>query len=103
MTPRPPSSQATSRRTTSNDREQPNAAPLHPGLVSPLAHKVLEIAERHGAAGGKVNGAGGQGGPVSIVGPDDPGELLTSLASMARLTVLPLRPARQGVRIVEHS
>jgi D-glycero-alpha-D-manno-heptose-7-phosphate kinase len=78
-------------------------AMLHPGLVSPLAHQVLEVAQRHGAAGGKVNGAGGEGGSVSIVGPDDPAELVRSLASKAPLTVLPLRPARQGVRIVEHA
>jgi D-glycero-alpha-D-manno-heptose-7-phosphate kinase len=85
---------------TANNQTQ---ALLHPGLVSPLAQEVLEIAERHGAAGGKVNGAGGEGGSVSIVGPDDPGELVTFLAAMARLTVVPLRPARQGVRVVEQA
>ena len=88
------------RALTANSQTQ---ASLHPALVSPAAQEVLAVAARHGAAGGKVNGAGGEGGSVSIIGPDDPGELVTSLTSMAGLTVLSLRPARHGVRIVEEA
>ena len=76
-------------------------AALHPALVSPLAWEVIERAERYGARGWKVNGAGGEGGTLTIVGPDDPGELVTALGSIGGVTMVPLRPARQGARIVD--
>jgi len=40
---------------------------LHPDLVSPDAHRVIEIAKAHGALGWKVNGAGGDGGSLTIL------------------------------------
>lgn len=40
---------------------------LHPDLVSPDAQKVIEIAQAHGAIGWKVNGAGGDGGSLSLL------------------------------------
>ncbi len=43
-------------------------ANLHPGLVSPRHQAVIEVARRHGALGWKVNGAGGDGGSVTILG-----------------------------------
>jgi D-glycero-alpha-D-manno-heptose-7-phosphate kinase len=42
-------------------------ARLHPDLVSPDARRVIEIARAHGAVGWKVNGAGGEGGSVTIL------------------------------------
>lgn len=41
---------------------------LHPDLISDTASKVIEVARKHGASGWKVNGAGGEGGSVSILG-----------------------------------
>ncbi|MGA9349054.1 MAG: GHMP kinase [Anaerolineae bacterium] len=41
---------------------------LHPDLVSPEAQRVIEIAQAHGALGWKVNGAGGAGGSLTILG-----------------------------------
>lgn len=41
---------------------------LHPEIVSRDATRVIEIARRHGASGWKVNGAGGEGGSVSVLG-----------------------------------
>lgn len=78
-------------------------AALHPALVDPFARQVIELARRHGAAGWKVNGAGGEGGTVTVVGPDDPGELVKAIGSIAGLTVLPLRPARAGARVVDQA
>ena len=46
-------------------------ANLHPSLVSTTARKIFEIAERHGADGWKVNGAGGDGGSVTILSNGD--------------------------------
>lgn len=47
-----------------NTRAQAN---LHPELVSSEAWRVIEIAQAHGAAGWKVNGAGGNGGSVTLL------------------------------------
>ncbi len=45
---------------------------LHPQLVSDRADRVIEIAQRHGASGWKVNGAGGKGGSLTVLSsPDD--------------------------------
>jgi D-glycero-alpha-D-manno-heptose-7-phosphate kinase len=44
---------------------------LHPDLVSADAQRVIEIAQAHGALGWKVNGAGGEGGSLTILcGPE---------------------------------
>jgi len=75
-------------------------AALHPDLVNPLAREVLAMAERFGAAGWKVNGAGGS---VTVVGPDDPGALAKALAAIAPLSPVPLVPARRGARIVDQA
>jgi D-glycero-alpha-D-manno-heptose-7-phosphate kinase len=40
---------------------------LHPDLVSPEAQRVIEIAQAHGALGWKVNGAGGDGGSLTLL------------------------------------
>jgi|GEM_PF-12636 len=40
---------------------------LHPALISPEAARVIEIARQHGALGWKLNGAGGDGGSVTIL------------------------------------
>jgi len=40
---------------------------LHPGLVGVDARRVIDLAESHRAVGWKVNGAGGDGGSVTIL------------------------------------
>ena len=40
---------------------------LHPSLISSDAARVIDIAREHGALGWKVNGAGGEGGSVTIL------------------------------------
>lgn len=40
---------------------------LHPALVSKPAQQVIEIAKEFGALGWKVNGAGGEGGSITIL------------------------------------
>ena len=40
---------------------------LHPALVGVDAHRVIDVAATHGAVGWKVNGAGGNGGSVTIL------------------------------------
>ena len=46
-------------------------ANLHPSLVSENARKIFDIAKRYGADGWKVNGAGGDGGSVTILSNGD--------------------------------
>lgn len=40
---------------------------LHPALVGAEARAVIEIAKAHGALGWKVNGAGGEGGSLTLL------------------------------------
>jgi len=40
---------------------------LHPELISPEADAVAGLAEKNGAVGWKVNGAGGSGGSISLL------------------------------------
>ena len=42
-------------------------ARLHPYLISSDAAKIIEIAQEHNAVGWKVNGAGGEGGSVTLL------------------------------------
>ncbi len=42
-------------------------ANLHPALVSREALQIIEIAKAHGALGWKVNGAGGDGGSITLL------------------------------------
>ena len=42
-------------------------ANLRAALVSPEALQVIEIARAHGALGWKVNGAGGEGGSITLL------------------------------------
>lgn len=42
-------------------------AALHPSLVSKTAREIFKIAEKYGAVGWKVNGAGGDGGSVTLL------------------------------------
>jgi hypothetical protein len=53
--------------------------------------------------GWKVNGAGGYGGTVTVLGPDDPDELKSALATLESLTLLPLQPSPEGVRIIDEN
>lgn len=46
---------------------------LHPALVSDAAKTVIELAKQHGCLGWKVNGAGGEGGSLTVLcGAEDP-------------------------------
>ncbi|HVE76818.1 MAG TPA: GHMP kinase, partial [Actinomycetota bacterium] len=52
------------RSMTDNTEEQRG---LHPDLVSEDAQEVIDIAKAHGALGWKVNGAGGEGGSLTLM------------------------------------
>jgi D-glycero-alpha-D-manno-heptose-7-phosphate kinase len=76
---------------------------LHGELVSAQARAVIDVAASHGASGWKVNGAGGEGGSLSILGGPDPERRQVMeralLAADSRLRVLPIRLDQNGLQV----
>jgi D-glycero-alpha-D-manno-heptose-7-phosphate kinase len=80
---------------------------LHPGLVTAEAERVIEIAKAHGAAGWKVNGAGGAGGSLTILA----GPLAAARRAMIReieaenqlCQHIPIHLSRYGLRVWQRS
>jgi D-glycero-alpha-D-manno-heptose-7-phosphate kinase len=78
-------------------------AALHPDLISVDAQRVIAIARARGALGWKVNGAGGDGGSLTILtGPS----MATRRAMLAEIEaedpafrVIPIRLSPTGVRV----
>ena len=78
---------------------------LHPELISQDAWRVIKIAQGHGALGWKVNGAGGEGGSVTILC----GSLSDAKRAMIReieaekalFKNIPIYLSRYGVRVWE--
>lgn len=77
-------------------------AGLHPALVSENAQAVISLAREHGAIGWKVNGAGGDGGSVTLLfGPE--GERKRSFLSALpelnpKFQSIPIYLSRMGMR-----
>jgi D-glycero-alpha-D-manno-heptose-7-phosphate kinase len=81
-------------------------AALHPSLVGSRHQAAIDVAHRQGAAGWKANGAGGEGGSLTVVLGDGPtsGSRRDLVDALERLDptwpVLDLRPA-SGLRVAE--
>ena len=86
-------------------------ARLHPDLVSADAQRLIRLAAAQGATGWKVNGAGGDGGSVTLLcGPDASAKerLLGALGALGALRppgagfeVIPFCLSRKGLRAWE--
>ena len=78
---------------------------LHPELVSRDARRVIEIARCHGALGWKVNGAGGDGGSVTILSGPDAARKRACCGRSSRRTrayrAIPIYLSRFGLRVWE--
>jgi D-glycero-alpha-D-manno-heptose-7-phosphate kinase len=76
---------------------------LHPELVGPQARAVFDIAAACGSLGWKVNGAGGDGGSITLLaarGSASRRQLLEALtAADSRLRVIPTSLCRWGLRV----
>jgi D-glycero-alpha-D-manno-heptose-7-phosphate kinase len=76
---------------------------LHPDLVSADAQRVIDTAAAVGALGWKVNGAGGEGGSVTVLcGPEGeaPRRIRSALVEAdPLLRVVPTTLSREGVRV----
>jgi D-glycero-alpha-D-manno-heptose-7-phosphate kinase len=74
---------------------------LHGELVSAQARAAIDVAASHGASGWKVNGAGGDGGSLSLLcGPDPAGRRSIArelLAADPALQVIPTRLSQEGL------
>lgn len=81
-------------------------AEMHAGLVSPDARDVIEVARRHGCVGWKVNGAGGEGGSLTILaGPEGERKrmFIDAVHDMGReFQVIPTYFSRMGLRCWEN-
>jgi D-glycero-alpha-D-manno-heptose-7-phosphate kinase len=79
---------------------------LHPALISADAQRIIDIGKGHGALGWKVNGAGGEGGSITL--------LCDSVSHVKRAMIqaieaenplfknIPIYLSRYGLRIWEH-
>ncbi len=80
-------------------------AELHPALVCQEAHQIIDLARAHGAIGWKVNGAGGDGGSVTLLcGPSSNTKraLIQALEEANPLfKSLPIYLSRYGLRVWE--
>jgi D-glycero-alpha-D-manno-heptose-7-phosphate kinase len=78
---------------------------LHPSLVSADAETVIAVAREHGALGWKVNGAGGEGGSVTLLCGPSASERRALLRALPQanplLQPIPIYLSRTGLRVWE--
>ncbi|HEX8150360.1 MAG TPA: hypothetical protein VF591_24465 [Pyrinomonadaceae bacterium] len=78
---------------------------LHPDIIGRDAVRVIDIARRHGARGWKLNGAGGEGGSVTILGGDSSRRTRAMLAEIESADPLfrrvPISLSPDGLRVWE--
>lgn len=74
---------------------------LHPGLVCEKAEEIIEIGRAFGAVGCEVNGAGGDGGSVTLLFGEDRCRKRKFLDDIKRknLRHLPIYLSRKGLRV----
>ncbi|MBI5669290.1 MAG: GHMP kinase [Chloroflexi bacterium] len=80
-------------------------AELHPALICDDAHLLIDVARRNGAIGWKVNGAGGDGGSITLLcGPtsSDKRQIIRAVQEANPLfRNLPIYLSRFGLRVWE--
>jgi len=78
---------------------------LHPTLICPEAQQIIDIAHEYGALGWKVNGAGGDGGSVTLLcGYENAGKraLIKSIENAIPSSKnIPIYLSRHGLRVWE--
>lgn len=76
---------------------------LHPALISAEADQVAGIAKEHGAAGWKVNGAGGLGGSITVLSSAEDDARRDMLAAIRRqlpsVQVIPVKLNMHGLQV----
>jgi D-glycero-alpha-D-manno-heptose-7-phosphate kinase len=78
---------------------------LHPALIGTEARELIELAKAHGVIGWKVNGAGGEGGSVTLLCGTSASERRSLLRTIAEVNPLfqpiPIYLSRTGLRVWE--
>ena len=78
---------------------------LHAGLIGPMHQQVIEVAREYGAIGWKVNGAGGDGGSVTLLcGPvaAQKRQMLRVIAeTLPKSQNIPIQLSHHGLRVWE--
>jgi len=78
---------------------------LHPALISEDAHQIIDIAQQHGAIGWKVNGAGGDGGSITLLTGSSSSEKRRMIQAIEEANPLfkslPIYLSRFGLRVWE--
>jgi D-glycero-alpha-D-manno-heptose-7-phosphate kinase len=77
---------------------------LDPDLVSAVADDMVQLARAHGAVGWKVNGAGGEGGSMTLLCgplPSARRALLDAVPEVAGCRTIPVRLTREGLSVTE--
>ncbi|MGZ5487659.1 MAG: GHMP family kinase ATP-binding protein [Candidatus Aminicenantales bacterium] len=78
---------------------------LHPKLVSAGVDKIIEVAKSHHVLGWKVNGAGGEGGSLTLLCGDQSCEKRSMIKAIEGIDPLfrnvPIYLSRQGLRVWE--
>jgi D-glycero-alpha-D-manno-heptose-7-phosphate kinase len=76
---------------------------LSPELVSASADAVSTVARRFGAAGWKVNGAGGRGGSMAVLAAEDDGlrrRMVAAIESLGKgIAVIPISLSPRGLSV----
>jgi D-glycero-alpha-D-manno-heptose-7-phosphate kinase len=79
---------------------------LHPKLINSAVDRIIEIAKAHGALGWKVNGAGGEGGSLTLLCGRRSSAKRSMIKAIERTDPLfrniPIYLSRQGLRVWEH-
>ena len=82
-------------------------ANLHPDLVSADAHQLIEMARERGTLGWKVNGAGGEGGSITLLCGNSSSEKRSLITDIEEANPLfrniPIYLSRFGLRIWEYT
>ena len=80
---------------------------LNGDLVPADAHRVIEIAAAHGAAGWKINGAGGDGGSITLLGsseqPAQQAMIRTLIEENPAHAEVPIALSRSGLSVRDAS
>jgi D-glycero-alpha-D-manno-heptose-7-phosphate kinase len=78
---------------------------LHPALIGTEARELIELAQQHGAIGWKVNGAGGEGGSVTLLCGASARQRRSLLRTIAKANplfqLIPIYLSRTGLRVWE--
>lgn len=79
---------------------------MHPGLIGRDATNLVDLVRSFRASGWKVNGAGGEGGSMVVLGPSDPDDnvgLCSAIAAQSKWRIIDAALEAEGVRVKQHT